>query len=193
MWFAGSLKIHLVASQPPPAQPAALPPGPSKPPWPAPSGSSLPPPIMPPPPGHSVPLGYEEIFISLQRPRGCTNELTLLKALGDPARLAALRFLRLHERTVSEVVAHLAMEQSAVSHHLKVLREAGLVESRYEGAHVVYRLAHPRLAKLLADVAATAKALDGVCRCAECGGTLLRPYPKGAFPAPRGKHGRGYP
>ncbi len=117
-----------------------------------------------------------------------TNELNLLKALGDPSRLEALRFMARHRRTVGEIVAHLAMEQSAVSHHLKVLREAGLVESRYEGAHVVYRLAHPRLAKLLDDVAATAKALDGACRCVECGGTLLRPYPKGAFPAPRGKH-----
>ncbi|HKZ60123.1 MAG TPA: metalloregulator ArsR/SmtB family transcription factor [Candidatus Thermoplasmatota archaeon] len=106
------------------------------------------------------------------------NEHTLLKALGDPTRLDVLRLLARRERTVAALLERLKMEQSALSHHLKVLREAGLVTSRYEEAHVVYALAHPRLGAFLKEVTETAEAVDGVCRCVECGGTLLRPYPR---------------
>lgn len=121
------------------------------------------------------------------------NERTLLRALGDPTRLEVLRLLSRRERTVAALLERLKMEQSALSHHLKVLRQAGLVTSRYQGAHVVYALAHPRLAGFLKEVRVTARALDGVCRCVECGGTLLRPYPSASQATPRASTSGGAP
>lgn len=118
------------------------------------------------------------------------NELTLLKALADPTRLEVLRLLAGRERTVTAMEGALGIEQSSLSHHLKVLRESGLVTSRYEGAHVVYALAHPRLGLLVEQVAATAAAVEGVCRCVECGGTLVRPYPRAADVLEREAQGR---
>lgn len=105
------------------------------------------------------------------------NELALLKALADPTRLAVMRLLAKRECTVSALQSLVGREQSLLSHHLKLLREAGLVHSRYRGAHVVYSLAHPRLAALVREVGATARAVEGTCKCVECGGPLLRPYP----------------
>lgn len=118
------------------------------------------------------------------------NEATLLRALSHPDRLKVMRLLAQGELQVHELVAALGREQSAVSHQLKVLREAGLVESNYGGGGVVYRTAHPRLNQFVDEIAEVASTVEGVCRCVECGGTLVRPYPSReelAQQAPRGK------
>jgi DNA-binding transcriptional ArsR family regulator len=51
-----------------------------------------------------------------------------------------LELLRVRDRTVSELAEPFAMTQPAVSQHLRVLREAGLVDVRKEGRHRVYHL-----------------------------------------------------
>jgi len=48
--------------------------------------------------------------------------------------------LRAGERPVADLVEHLAVSQPAVSKHLRVLREAGLVEARVDAQRRVYRL-----------------------------------------------------
>lgn len=63
----------------------------------------------------------------------------MLKAAGDPARLRVLLLLRQAELTVSEVTEILGQSQPLVSRHLKLLREAGLVERFKEGNRVFYR------------------------------------------------------
>ena len=66
-----------------------------------------------------------------------------LKVLADETRLAVLELLMDGPQHVGELNETLEIEQSLLSHHLKVLRDAGLVESEREGKQVLYRLAQP--------------------------------------------------
>ena len=71
-----------------------------------------------------------------------------------PARLAMLEILLGGERTVSDLMACLGMQQSHVSIHLMVLRQAGLVHARRQGRHVFYGVADGRVGAALALTAA---------------------------------------
>ena len=62
------------------------------------------------------------------------------RAISSPSRRAILNLLRERERTVGELVDSVDMTQPAVSQHLKVLQEAGLVRYRREGRRRVYEL-----------------------------------------------------
>jgi ArsR family transcriptional regulator len=64
----------------------------------------------------------------------------MLKALADETRLAVVRQLLQQPCHVGELQAALQVEQSLLSHHLKQLREAGIVESERDGKAVLYRL-----------------------------------------------------
>jgi ubiquinone/menaquinone biosynthesis C-methylase UbiE len=67
--------------------------------------------------------------------------LLYFKTLSDETRLRLLNILNLQEFNVQELVEILAMGQSRVSRHLKILQEGGLVESRRDGLWVFYRAA----------------------------------------------------
>ncbi len=71
------------------------------------------------------------------------------RGLADPSRLAILEALRSGERTVSEVVAATGLSQPNASAHLACLKDCGLVTNRQEGRFVYYRLADPRIEKVL--------------------------------------------
>lgn len=72
------------------------------------------------------------------------------KALGHPLRIRALELLAEGDRTVTDMLEHVDAEQPHLSQQLAVLRRAGFVVSRREGPNVVYALADPRIADLLA-------------------------------------------
>ena len=61
-------------------------------------------------------------------------------ALGDPQRRAILQLLGEHERSVGELAAVLPISRPAVSRHLRVLREAGLVQEHPRGTQRIYAL-----------------------------------------------------
>lgn len=63
-----------------------------------------------------------------------------LEALGDATRRGIVELLREGPRSVGDLQRALPVSQPAVSQHLKVLREAGLVEQRPEGNRRIYRL-----------------------------------------------------
>lgn len=63
-----------------------------------------------------------------------------LKVLADETRLAVLNILRQGPCHVGEINAQLGLEQSLLSHHLKVLRQAQLVIAERDGKAVLYRL-----------------------------------------------------
>ena len=65
--------------------------------------------------------------------------------LAEPNRRALLMLLVTSERTVGELERQLGMPQPSVSKHLRVLREAGFVESRVDAQRRVYRLRPERL------------------------------------------------
>jgi DNA-binding transcriptional ArsR family regulator len=61
-------------------------------------------------------------------------------ALGDPQRRAILRLLRDGERSVGDLAGQLPISRPAVSRHLRLLREAGLVKERAVGTRRLYAL-----------------------------------------------------
>jgi len=65
---------------------------------------------------------------------------TALDVLAEPSRRRILDLLRTEERPVGELVAALGASQPAVSKHLRVLREAGLVEARVDAQRRLYRV-----------------------------------------------------
>ncbi len=71
-------------------------------------------------------------------PHRCADKL---KVLADPVRLAVIERLSRDAWAVTELAEALDVSQPLLSHHLKVLREAGLVVGKRSGKRTVYRLA----------------------------------------------------
>ena len=80
---------------------------------------------------------------------------TLLRALGDPSRLAMVEILLESPSHVSSFVSALDLEQSLVSHHLRVLRDAGLVRAERDGKSVLY--------SIVPSVGGSGRSLDLAC------------------------------
>src|SRR4029450_8788727 len=62
-----------------------------------------------------------------------------MDALGDPTRRAIFEQLRQGPRAVGEIASELPVSRPAVSQHLRVLKEAGLVTERRDGTRRLYR------------------------------------------------------
>jgi ArsR family transcriptional regulator len=81
----------------------------------------------------------------------------VFRALGDPVRLRLVSLIGAHqggEACVCDLTAAFDLTQPTISHHLKVLREAGIIDSERRGTWVYYRLvpaALERMAALLAS------------------------------------------
>jgi DNA-binding transcriptional ArsR family regulator len=69
-----------------------------------------------------------------------TNHAGGLTALGDPTRRAIFERLAERPRAVGELARELPVSRPAVSQHLRVLKDAGLVIDRPEGARRIYQL-----------------------------------------------------
>jgi DNA-binding transcriptional ArsR family regulator len=68
------------------------------------------------------------------------------EVLAEPNRRHILDLLFAEERPVGALVRELHVSQPAISKHLRVLRDAGLVEARVDGARRIYRVRHEPLA-----------------------------------------------
>lgn len=74
----------------------------------------------------------------------------MFKALGHPARIRILEVLSDGPRSVGDLLPRINLEASHLSQQLGVLRRAGLVTTRKEGAMVIYSLSDGQMADLLA-------------------------------------------
>lgn len=72
-----------------------------------------------------------------------------MKQLGDPSRLKIFWLLCHAEECVLNIAYIVGMTSPAVSHHLKLLKDAGLVETRREGKEMYYKAADTALVKQL--------------------------------------------
>ena len=99
----------------------------------------------------------------------------MFKALGDPVRLRILSLIARHEGgqcCVCEITPAFALSQPTISHHLKTLREAGLLDSERRGTWVYYRVIPAALERLSAVLAPAGEltigtvgaAPDRICR-----------------------------
>jgi DNA-binding transcriptional ArsR family regulator len=67
------------------------------------------------------------------------------KTLADETRQKIMKLCCCKWLSVNEIVEHLSVSQPTVSHHLAILREAGLVEVREEGKQTFYKLNQKRI------------------------------------------------
>jgi DNA-binding transcriptional ArsR family regulator len=93
-------------------------------------------------------------------------------AIGDPTRLAIVAQLADHPQSVGELAARLPVSRPAVSQHLKVLKDAGLVSERPAGTRRIYRL-NPAAVAALRDQLDTfwSRALAGYADVVEVPGS----------------------
>lgn len=87
----------------------------------------------------------------------------VFQALADENRLRIIEVLQQGERCVCDLQSSLGLGQSLLSHHLRVLREAGLVRSRRDGRWVHYALSDEvleRAGRWLSEARETARAVS---------------------------------
>lgn len=81
---------------------------------------------------------------------GAAQAVSLLRAVGNEHRLLVLCLLIGHgEMTVSELLQHVPLSQSALSQHLARMRDEGLVGFRREAQTLHYRITRPDVAQLI--------------------------------------------
>jgi DNA-binding transcriptional ArsR family regulator len=66
--------------------------------------------------------------------------LAMIQAIADPTRFEILRIIRGRELAAGEIAHRFAVTRPAISHHLGVLREAGVLQERRAGTKRLYRL-----------------------------------------------------
>ncbi len=80
---------------------------------------------------------------------GADAEADIFKAAADPSRIKILRLLREGELCVCEIMTALDRPQSSTSHHLSILRDAGLIKERKDGKWSHYRLSDGAVIEML--------------------------------------------
>jgi ArsR family transcriptional regulator len=81
----------------------------------------------------------------------------VIKAMAHPVRLMVIEFLKEGERSFSKIFDLFQLDKSTVSKHLRVLKEAGIVSSRKDGADMIYRLEVPCVTDFFQCVTAVIK------------------------------------
>ena len=92
----------------------------------------------------------------------------IIKAIAHPVRLMVIEFLKNGEHSFSEIFDLFQLDKSTVSKHLLVLKEAGIVSSRKEGAEMIYKLDVPCIIDFFTCVTAVIESnvkKQRVCLC----------------------------
>jgi DNA-binding transcriptional ArsR family regulator len=77
---------------------------------------------------------------------------TVLRAIAEPHRLEIVRLVRSEELTAGQIAARFEVSRPAISQHLRLLRDAGLITERRQGTRRFYRGQPETLAALLVDL-----------------------------------------
>jgi len=80
------------------------------------------------------------------------NEVDVFKALADPTRLKILECIGKGEKCICEVIPYTGKSQPNVSQHLKVLKNAGLVDERKEGTKILIKISNPKIFDVITSV-----------------------------------------
>ena len=94
-------------------------------------------------------IGIAPKFIPALNEEEAIAQARLLKALADPTRLRILSLLSRHEGEVCvfEIVESFTLEQPTISHHLRILRDSGLVDCRKKGLWAYYYVRREALSR----------------------------------------------
>jgi ArsR family transcriptional regulator len=98
---------------------------------------------------HNPTAGISPKFVPTLSEDNAVVQARLLKALADPTRLRILSLLSRHEGEVCvfEIVESFTLEQPTISHHLRILRDAGLVDCRKKGLWAYYYVRREALSR----------------------------------------------
>lgn len=94
----------------------------------------------------------EKILSDMPDEEDIQKNADIIKAIGDPTRLKIIYLLEHGELCVCEIMAALDKPQPTVSHHLNILKNAGLLKSRKEGVWIHYRLKDSKTPENLKEV-----------------------------------------
>jgi len=84
------------------------------------------------------------------KPEQLEQAATMLKAIAHPLRIAIISFLNDGASlTVSELQKKLNLEQSTTSHHLGILKDKGVLESKREGKNTYYSLKYDQISSIV--------------------------------------------
>ena len=97
------------------------------------------------------------------------NGISLLKCICDETRFEILELLQKNkELCVNDFVKELKIEQPLVSHHLKTLKNCGIVRSREEGKRSMYAISNSQLSELISNVTKASKKIPELCFDNKC-------------------------
>ena len=88
---------------------------------------------------HHSDIPHDQILEAMPSAGEITAVAEALKQLGDPSRLRIFWLLCHTEECVADIAAYMEMSSPAVSHHLRLLKAAGLIVSRRDGKEMLYR------------------------------------------------------
>lgn len=77
------------------------------------------------------------------------SEIEIFKALGDATRLKILECVKGGEKCICEIIPHTGKSQPTVSQHLKILKIAGLINERKDGAKIMISIADPKIYEVI--------------------------------------------
>ncbi len=98
---------------------------------------------------HAHDAGSELVMERMPQEEDIRTVAALMKQLGDPSRLRIFWILCHVEECVIDLAAMMDMTSPAVSHHLRILKEGGLIRSRRAGKEMYYSAADTPLAQKL--------------------------------------------
>ena len=92
------------------------------------------------------------------------NGVNLLKCICDDTRFEILELLEeKKELCVGDFVEILKKDQPLVSHHLKTLKQCGIVKSRSEGKKMMYKISNKQLSNLISNISEASKQIPVLC------------------------------
>jgi ArsR family transcriptional regulator len=80
------------------------------------------------------------------------NEVDIFKALADPTRLKILECIKKGEKCICEVIPYTGKSQPNVSQHLKVLKNAGIVDERKDGTRIIIKVSNNEIYTIIDKV-----------------------------------------
>jgi DNA-binding transcriptional ArsR family regulator len=97
------------------------------------------------------------------------NGVNLLKCICDDTRFEILEMLQKNkELCVKDFVDTIKKDQPLVSHHLKTLKNCGIVKSRDEGNKAMYSISSTQLSELISNITKASKKIPVLCNNKTC-------------------------
>ena len=97
------------------------------------------------------------------------NGPNLLKCICDATRFEILEMLQKNkELCVSDFVSKIKKDQPLISHHLKTLKNCGIVKSRDEGKRAMYSISNHQLSELISSITKASKKIPILCNESTC-------------------------